>query len=114
MLYLEIKRYSLMSQTYYNTTFYFCKHKFYFILKRGGQMPSPNIFYLIFRLDKAVVAVFSLINYAGLFSLRVVKYVEGVSEKIHLHDRFLCRHRSIFKLLGLYDDVEEAVKAYDK
>ena len=71
----------------------------------GGRKPSFLFVCLIFRLYKAVIAVFSLINYTGSFGLRIVEYVEGVPEQVHLHNCFLCRHRSIFKLLSFDNDV---------
>jgi len=59
----------------------------------------------VFGLDQTVVSVLSLIYDAGLFRDRVVEHEEAMSDKIHLHDRFLGGHRGIFKLLCSYDDV---------
>ena len=72
----------------------------------GEHQSSPaNTFLSIFGLNKAVVAVFSLIYDAGLFGYRIVEYEECVPEKIHLHDSLLRRHGSVFKGLGSDNDL---------
>ena len=55
--------------------------------------------------DKSVIAVLSLINHAGLFGRRIVKYEKRVSDKVHLHDRFLGGHGGVLELLGSDNNV---------
>jgi len=48
---------------------------------------------LSFGNDKTVVSVLSFINHAGVLCLLILKYEELVTQKVHLKDSLLNRHR---------------------
>ena len=62
--------------------------------------------------DKSVIAVLSLINHAGLFGRRIVKYEKRVSDKVHLHYRFFNTHWEELKLLGSYNEFGIFIKDF--
>ena len=64
------------------------KSTFETITQKGRPEGLPNIFISVFRLNKAVIAVFSLIYNAGFLGSRIAEHKERVSEKIHLHNSF--------------------------
>ena len=56
--------------------------------------------YLVVCFNEAVVTVTALINYVYLSCFIVLEYEELVIEQVHLHNRFLGRHRLDGKLLA--------------
>ena len=61
--------------------------------KKGTQFEFLSPLSKLFGYYKTVAAVFALIDYAGLFVVRVYKAEELMLQEVHLHNSLLDRHR---------------------
>ena len=72
-------------------------------------MPNPRkegwaISVLLMCFDQTVCAVFSLVYDVDLFGLLILVYEEFMSDEVHLHDCFFCRHG--LEVKGFLSDLE--------